>query len=983
MIRFPRSGNRSGMDHSRPGRVDSGARAPWLRIIAVLVWACLAWPALAGSTQTGTIRGRVIDTKHVPIPGAMVTLRSEALIRERVTLTDAEGNFFAAGLPVGKYQVVAQLTGFSTEAVITEVQIDKTTLLAVTLREGEMTELVTVTSEKPVVSKTQTDWTRIVDLFGARLLPVNRTYQAILQLAPGVTGGANPNVLGGTAASNQYLTDGVSIRDPLTGTFGSNMVFDAIEATELKLSGISAEYGGFQGGMVNMITRSGGNSLTGSVRDVVTQGNFLARFSGSSQDLFRPTNTDLGYQRPGIPGRNPASEKRNNQFQFTLGGPIVVDRAWFFLAYDTVSSSNPGDLGNGRSFPNRRKQDFTLGKSSWQVSDDQRLQLFYQRDPARLTTCYGGFWNARCYEEATVDMQRQGGFLYVVNWNAVWNPTVLTDLKVARFQNDFNLEPLAEAVDIVQPRSSSGKIGLAVVPGFYLLDTNVFAAEPEKRSRDQIEGSASLFLNTRQFGTHAVKFGLDLYRQKNRGSSAIRGGALFTITEIRNQGPVNVLENRHYQQWIDYPLPRQVGAETMLTTLYAQDDWVLNPRWSFNLGLRLEKSVSKNDVGRKVFDDLSLAPRLGASWDPNGTGRHLVKGTFARYLTAINLATMGPLNQISGGQSVFTIYTNTATAPGAPGYWGTPIWKQALQVVPGRFEKGLKPQRIDETTLGYELAFSPEMGLGVRFIDRKWSDIATLRWDYRSTAAGTERIQTLRLNPDAQRSYRAWVVSFDRKYVGGWSLSANFVRSKAEGNVEDDTGGATLGAVAGVPQFTDFADGPLSYDRPDQFKLQGSYQIPLPPGRHRAVIGLVFDYRSGAPYQKNFTESNVVVGPGPNGVQDFPLGHQLQPGEDSDDWYEPSLVHNYDGRKLHRSPPIKTVDLSLSYTFTLSRKLLFETRLEVFNAANWQKPLNVSSQWITGKTALEDSTNYLFGFPLAYTDIQQPRRFQLQFALLW
>ena len=98
----------------------------------------------AGSTQTGTIRGRVVDEKNEPLVGVTAIIRSPSLIREQARLTDADGNFFAASLPAGNYTVVFQLTGYTTVQLETTVGPDKTTVLPVKMISGEVTETVTV-----------------------------------------------------------------------------------------------------------------------------------------------------------------------------------------------------------------------------------------------------------------------------------------------------------------------------------------------------------------------------------------------------------------------------------------------------------------------------------------------------------------------------------------------------------------------------------------------------------------------------------------------------------------------------------------------------------------------------------------------------------------------------------------------------------------------------------------------------------------------
>jgi hypothetical protein len=187
-------------------------------------------------TLTGTLRGRVTDERPAP-PGVTIIARSEALIRERATTTDAEGSYFLPALAPGDYRVVSQMEGYVTLVFDTEVRLDETTDLNVTMKEGAISEQITVVAQKPMIDKASAEVSPSITPEMTNELPVLRQYQSLMGLAPGVANtdesGGNPNILGGTSNSNVYLVDGVSGRDPVTGTFGFNLNFDAIEALDL------------------------------------------------------------------------------------------------------------------------------------------------------------------------------------------------------------------------------------------------------------------------------------------------------------------------------------------------------------------------------------------------------------------------------------------------------------------------------------------------------------------------------------------------------------------------------------------------------------------------------------------------------------------------------------------------------------------------------------------------------------------------------
>lgn len=975
-------------------------------LVLPLLFAVTTAPAMAGSTQTGTIRGKVVDDKGQPVPGATILLRSEALIRERATVTDTEGNFFAPGLPTGKYQVLAQMAGYQTAAVITDVQVDKVTPVNLTLKEGEIVETVTVTGGRPVVSKTNTDTAKIVDRKQTDNLPVGRSYQSLIQFAPGVTGGSNPNMLGGTANSNVYLADGVSIRDPVTGTFGANMIFDAIEAVDIKLTGVSAEYGGFQGGLTNMITKSGGNTFTGSLRDVVSQGNWTKLSSISTRDEFAPNHSGCDaagcftYTRPAIQQYGPTDSKTNNRIQTTLGGPIVTDSAWFFLSYDKTNTMGLGYTQSGEPYSTFFDSDYALGKGTWQVTNDHRVQFSYSRDPARTTSNYAGQFFGGPYDPSNVDVQTQGGNLWVANWNAIWSPQIVTDVKIARFRNGFGINPYAEAHQFDQPRgrdnnnqfTPNGPVAPAIDNGSLIVyDANIFSSDPEVRKREQYEGALTYFLDTKSLGTHTLKIGGDYGKQENIGSSVIQGNALFYFDMRPDATDPFSMASRDYSYVADFALPSLAGPKNMVTTAYIQDDWQFNQNLAFNLGIRYEKNDNENDVGEKVLSDNSFAPRLGVAWDVNGGGKHIVKGTYAQYKAGINLTTLSQFVRAAGGQSSYYFRVNP--------YYGTPYaapqslddWIIAGQVTSdptlSQFAPNLKPQQINEWTLGYEYSMSPEFGVGLRYVDRKWEDITTVSYSYTYNAELKPLKHTyIYNNNDAKRSYKAWMLSAEKRLANNWQLYANYTYSKAEGNVTSDSGFDSFESYKN--SYTDVAQtyvnryGYLPWDVRHQAKIQGFYQIPLKSERHKLSVGGVINYASGAPYNKNNT-FNVVVGPGADGTQERPIGTEIYSGTCGTDQCD-KIAINYESRGARNIPANKQLDLSLNYGFQFTKRVNFEARFDVFNITNEQAVALVNTAWYpVASNGTYQKYNYVFGHPYTNASFQTPRAYRLQFALTW
>ena len=172
-------------------------------------------------------------------------------------------------------------------------------------------ETVTVSAELPVVDKTQTATQTNVDSKFTQKLAVGRSYQSLLQLAPGVTGGANPNVHGATNSSNVFLFDGVDTTDTTTGTFGQNFNYEAIQEVNVSTGSFSAEYGRASGGVISVVTKSGGNEFHGSLKALATN------------DQWNGQN----YQTNQVTGASLARTKLDDvvwRENATLGGPFFL-----------------------------------------------------------------------------------------------------------------------------------------------------------------------------------------------------------------------------------------------------------------------------------------------------------------------------------------------------------------------------------------------------------------------------------------------------------------------------------------------------------------------------------------------------------------------------------------------------------------------------------------------------------------------------------
>jgi hypothetical protein len=263
--------------------------------------------------------------------------------------------------------VKAEISGFVTqERSEVQVRLDRTTELDVQMPLSKFGEEVTVVAETPVVDPTQvsTSQTFTTDyLKYAAVGSANRGYQDILTQAAGVAdadGDGNVNVYGSTDGENAYFVDGLDTTDPVTATFGTNFNFDAIQEISFQTGGFEAEYGRATGGVVNLVTKSGGNTFSGTFDFRYRESDMYENGDHFDRDL-----NPVKYVDPSA----------------TLGGPIIRDKLWFFLSYEDIDSQQT-PYGAPATFAYKGQN--YIGKATWQATPNWRLVAKISGDPADI-----------------------------------------------------------------------------------------------------------------------------------------------------------------------------------------------------------------------------------------------------------------------------------------------------------------------------------------------------------------------------------------------------------------------------------------------------------------------------------------------------------------------------------------------------------------------------------------------------------------------
>jgi len=288
-------------------------------VILGAFWLVAPEAPLLAQVGAGRIEGIVRDPEGAPVPGAAVTVTNVSTNQARAISTGEGGVYVAPGLAPGEYRVAVQLTGFK-PALHDGIRLatGDTARIDVTLTVGDVLEQVSVTADAPMMRTESAGLGAVVAHEQIVQLPLNgRTFILLASLAPGVALPPNsqlPRINGGRPRTNEYLYDGISVLQPEPGQVAYFPTIDAIQEFRIESNSPPAEFGRFNGGVVNLTTKAGTNTLHGSLFEFLRNEGLNATNYFQQSDPVKP-------------------EYLRNQFGGTLGGPLWRDRTFFFADY--------------------------------------------------------------------------------------------------------------------------------------------------------------------------------------------------------------------------------------------------------------------------------------------------------------------------------------------------------------------------------------------------------------------------------------------------------------------------------------------------------------------------------------------------------------------------------------------------------------------------------------------------------------------------
>lgn len=829
-----------------------------LALGCALLATALLTSTLLAQLPTGTLSGRV-NSADGALPGVTVTVDSIALQGTRTAMTTANGDYIFKLLPPGEYEVSFELDGFETSRQAVKVSAQQQAEVSPTLAVSGVTEAIVVTSTHETISGTSQSSSTYETTF-IEELPVNRDIRGTVTLAAGVsTTGPNGNISmsGGQSYENLFLVNGVVITENLRGQPFDLFIEDAIDETTTSVSGISAQYGRFAGGVVNTITKSGGNSVHGSLRTNLTNDDWSA-------------STPLTVAK---------TDEINESYEATLGGFVLKDHLWYFLAgRDLDQTTTSQTLITAVPYPRGTQETRIEGKLTLSPTPSHRLTgTYFDIDEKDLGNSFGSILDTLSINDRELPQE-----LKALNYTGVLSQNFFVEAQYSERAFAF---------------VNSGSKFTDRIGGTLFVDrptgrrwhspTFCGVCRPEERDNENLLLKGSWFLSTSNLGAHDFVFGYDTFtdiRAADNHQSGSDFRILLSNTIIRGTDlyPVILPGGDTRIQWNPI-LVSSLGTDFKTNSFFANDRWRLNDKWSFNLGVRYDENDGVDSAGQAVAKDSKVSPRLGLSFDPKGDGDWSFHASLGRYVTAIANTQANATSQGGNPANITWNYNGPAINQNASGAlvsadvalqrlwdWFDSVGNtnntqfiRSISIPGGTTVIGggsLDSPNTDEITVGFSKRLASRGIVRVDLVHREgadfYADLRNLSTGAVTTPNGSRADLSVIVNEDNQleRTYDGLHTQFQYRITDRINLGGTYTLSKSEGNWDGETGGS--GPVrSGILQYPEYHNpsftapiGDLGIDQRHRLRLWGNWDVFS--GEHQRLnIGVLQTFESGLPYE--------------------------------------------------------------------------------------------------------------------------------------
>jgi hypothetical protein len=848
---------------------------------------------------TGTIRGIVTDEASLPLPGVTVELSSPVLLGGiHSQVTGENGIYRFANLPPGSYRLVFSLEGFQRiERQGIAIVVKGTVTEDIILKQAALEESVTVVGEAPIIDVTSSGTSTNYGKDLLEKIPSGRaSYLDIVKQAPGViaqsayVGTMWLAAYGSNNESNAFQIDGL---DASSSAFGfSTLVPNQDTFSEVEVSGVGnpAEYGNFSGVVVNVVTKSGGNTFSGALS-----------YYGQFQALNDDNNPD------------PETYFSRHIHKFydaalTFGGPLLKDRLWFFgnanlTDYDVTGWKEDPQYHAGTQVNNY------MFKLSSQIAKNHKLvadfSYRYYDEPGVPTP-----WETREYV--------RGYHEAIPSWNVMYTwilgKNAFFELKSAGYsyrRSGLSYQGEAGLVNPVHYDYYTGISSGGVLYPYWV-----------DYSRFQANASVSYFAEDFLGGDHDFKVGVQYNRGKDIWSGGYSGGKYY----------MDYAGEPYYLYAWD---SMKYGGENDTLGVFFDDSWRLGNRLSLNLGLRFdhqngsipEMTILKNwqetsevypGMNRLIVWDL-FSPRIGFAYTLTSDRKTVLKGHYGRYHDNLFTATYESYGPIA---TDWTAY-----------YWDGSEWAM-YDFVPGDrlwiAPRGLKSPFCSSFSLSLEREILPDFSAGILGMYREWRNEIAFKnttgiyelipmvspdngqtyMIYNQLNVG-ESTYELKNYEDHRHSYKGISLILNKRYSKNWLLMSSLTWSRSYGkNAISSTNNSLQMNVTNMSVYNQGkdpnnwlnAEGLMNMDRTWVFKLQFGYNLPWD-----ILLSLNYQAMTGRAYVETV---RVYPDQGMRTIFAAPRSNQL------------------------RFDPVHMLDIRVQKSVTLPKNIRFSLIADVFNALN-------------------------------------------------
>ena len=977
--------------------------------------------AAAGQTRatTADLGGTIVDQSAAVLPGATVTAQNTETNHTRSAITDGRGYFLIPALPPGTYTVRAELQGFAPRT------IDDVVLTLGSLAEVRLSlnvaggqEIVLVAGDAPVIDTQRTVVSSVISQAQIEHLPINgRSFIGFSLLAPGVATDRTPqqgasgtsglSFAGQRARSNNITVDGLDNNDSSIGSVRATFSQEAVREFQVLTNSFSAEFGKASGGVVNIVTKSGTNTMAGNLffflRDAALNSkDHFERFNPAGQAIDRE--------------KAPYSQK---QFGATLGGPLKRDRTFYFLSFERLDigahnfvtiddTNNVTFLGQSFGTPAAilRRAGFQVetGNVPYDVRSNQFLgKVDHQVNASNALTArinWADDFNENIEPFGGNVARSRGAVLESDDLMVALSHLWIGSAKVVN-ETRFQRANRAQTVNSLDPRcngactlENQGGPTLEVL-GVASVGRQRFTPQPRNSTRYQVLDTLSYLT-----GAHQLKGGFDFsYIDAFEQSLPLHFGGRYIFGSIPGAAAPQLglpafdvpaivavqlgIPGRYVQGY--------GNSEANYTysdfSLFAQDDWRISPRLTAKLGLRYQVQAWP-DISYTVAgypgaytfpgDRNNVAPRLGIVWDPLGDRRTTIRGAYGLYYDNLLTGVAGITRAINGTDHVRTLVASLPTTIAAWNAPGRRLAEPALYpslVI--SIDPGLETPYAHHVSAGMERELPGRLALSTDVIYvRGFKHPSTLDYNPLVPSLGANRrpadvngvpgtsASVLQYTSFGETWFRGLTVTGSRRFIDRHQLLISYTLSKAEDTGTDfqsefiaqESGrGRNPNDIDGLPiGFNpDSEKGPSVQDQRHRLVASGIYMLPKD-----VELSSIITIGSGRPY-------NILAGVDLNADGDGGATDRAR-GTLSD-------ITTSVQRNAGVLPMQATVDLRLARRFRAAR-MSIDGIFEVFNLFNRSNYIAVNNVFGTGSYPASPAPT--FG---QFTQAGPPR--QVQFAV--